>query len=214
MMREVIDLTGKRFGRLLVVLRSSLRTSSGGIKWVCECDCGTAVSVSGAALRRENGTRSCGCLHRESVARLGKSNKTHGGSTTPECRAWHAMKVRCHNVESDAYPDYGGRGIQVCDRWLNSFESFLEDMGPKPSPDHSIERIDNNGNYEPGNCRWATREEQANNKRSNKRFLVDGEMKTITQLAKERNILVSTLARRLSRDGLSIEEALARPNRR
>jgi len=124
------------------------------------------------------------------------------------------MKVRCHNVESDAYPDYGGRGIQVCDRWLNSFESFLEDMGPKPSPDHSIERIDNNGNYEPGNCRWATREEQANNKRSNKRFLVDGEMKTITQLAKERNILVSTLARRLSRDGLSIEEALARPNRR
>lgn len=212
-MRTSIDLTGKRFGRLVVVTKSNLRTPSGGVKWVCECDCGSTFNALGQSIRKGH-TLSCGCLHREAVSRMGKANATHGLSNTPEFRSWYSMKTRCYNEKSHAYPDYGGRGIKVCERWLNSFELFLKDMGPRPSVGHSIERNDNNGDYEPGNCRWATRLEQSNNKRSNKKFNIDGELKTITQLAKERGILVSTLARRLSRDSLSIEEALSRPNRK
>lgn len=151
----VIDMTGQRFSRLVVVRQSPL-WRHGCAQWECLCDCGERVTVNGHTLRNGN-TRSCGCLMR-----------THGESgpdRSPEYATWKGIKRRCSAPRCKDYKDYGGRGIRVCDRWLNSFENFLADMGRKPSPKHSIDRADNDGNYEPGNCRWATPSEQSKNRR-------------------------------------------------
>jgi hypothetical protein len=122
----------------------------------------------------KKGARSCGCLHREAAAQRGQLNRTHGegapGRKSIEYKAWGSMKERCYRLRATRYAQYGGRGIKVCDRWLNSFENFLADMGRRPSPEHSIDRIDNDGNYEPNNCRWATREEQRRNRTTPKRY--------------------------------------------
>lgn len=128
-------------------------------------------------------TRSCGCLGAETRV---TSNTTHGhrkrnGNATQVYAAWCSMKNRCHNATADRYDRYGGRGIKICDRWLESFENFLADMGEPPSPQHSLDRIDVNGNYEPSNCRWATQKEQSNNKQSSRKVTIDG----ITLTAKE-----------------------------
>lgn len=156
------DLTGKRFGRLLVAERSENR--NGKVSWKCFCDCSNIKIVTSNMLVSRH-TRSCGCLHREE---LSKRTKTHGhtanNTTTPEFRSWFSMIRRCTKENDHAYPRYGGRGIKICDRWL-SFSEFLKDMGERPSKDHSLDRIDVNGNYEPSNCRWATNVEQARNKR-------------------------------------------------
>jgi hypothetical protein len=154
------DLTGQRFGRWMV-LEISGRTSGQDLKWTCRCDCGTTRAVFGAGL--VNGcSRSCGCLARE----LAETRSTkHGGYGTLEFTTWQQMKTRCLNPRHHAYADYGGRGITVCERWRVSFADFLADMGPRPSALHSIDRINNDGNYEPGNCRWATRSEQRRNQR-------------------------------------------------
>jgi hypothetical protein len=153
-MRLFIDLTGKRFARLAAV-RCVDRSRC---LWECRCDCGTVRQIDGHSLRRGR-TRSCGCLRRERVV---ARSLTHGLSRTPEYTAWMAMKRRCGNP---GRPDYTGRGIKVCAEWKDSFEAFLEHMGPKPSPSHSLDRINNDGNYEPGNCRWATRSVQNANQR-------------------------------------------------
>jgi hypothetical protein len=126
-------------------------------------------------------TRSCGCLF---LSLLRKRLTIHGGSNTSEFSTWGLIKYRCNNKNSPDWKDYGGRGITVCSRWLNSFENFLEDMGNKPSKKHSIDRIDNNGNYDPSNCRWSTIIEQANNKRNNIFIKYNGEPKSALELSK------------------------------
>lgn len=137
--------------------------------------------------------------------------RTHGeGPEIKEYRAWRGLKTRCLNKKNAKYPKYGGRGITVCDRWLNSYENFLADMGRSPSPKHSVERKDNNGNYEPGNCRWATDKEQANNRRSSRIIQYNGQSKTIAQWADEIKIDQTTLLARIT-NGWSIGDAITKP---
>lgn len=156
--RSTADLLGRRFGRLLVWQRAG--TKNNQAIWLCKCDCGKEKLISSAKL--SGGTRSCGCLMLEMAA---KSMRTHGQSNTPEYNTWMAMKNRCLYPTSQSYVRYGGRGITVCKRWLQSFPAFLSDMGRKPSPKHSIDRIDNDLGYMPSNCRWATPSQQSLNRR-------------------------------------------------
>jgi len=152
------DLTSQRFGRWTVLGSSASRRE----RWDCRCDCGTTRSVRGSTLVAGE-SRSCGCLQREIAAALTK--ETHGQSRTALYGTWNMMIQRCTNPHVERYPLYGGRGIKVCERWRNDFAAFAADMGPKPSPQHSIDRTNNDGDYEPGNCRWATRSEQQRNTR-------------------------------------------------
>jgi hypothetical protein len=190
---------GTRVGRLVVI------RALPHYRYLCVCDCGKTCSVLKSQLKL-NRTRSCGCLHREE---LSQRSIRHGWAGTPEYESWHGMIQRCTNPKNSNYKDYGARGIAVCARWLD-FSAFLSDVGPRPSPLHTLERINNNGKYEPGNCRWATRKEQARNTRTSRRLTAMGKTLTVAEWAERAGLKYTTLYRRL-RAGWIAEEAIFAP---
>ena len=200
--KHVKDLTAIRFGRLLVVRLVAERTRDRGARWECLCDCGTIKVVAAHALKTAHAV-SCGCYNRE-------KGRTHGRSKTPEYRVWRSIFQRCFNPKCKGYPQYGGRGIAVCNRWRESFENFYADMGSRPSPQHSIDRVDNDGPYAPENCRWATRKEQMRNRRVNHLLTHDGKTMTIAEWSGSTGLPFNTITNRLQR-GWSIADAITKP---
>lgn len=155
------DLSGQTFGRL-TVLRLADERKGGRIAWLCQCSCGEVRTLTSHQLR-QGGTRSCGCYAREAC---GERARRHGSFGTPEYSIWAGIIQRTCNPKAPAWDNYGGRGITMCPRWRESFANFLADMGKRPSPDHSVERIDNEQGYSPENCKWILRSEQNRNKRN------------------------------------------------
>lgn len=204
---RLIDLTGRIFGRLTVLGRGE-NTPRGQARWECLCTCGEVRQFHGISLRNGE-TRSCGCLGRERTAIRAR---THGMTGSLEYNSWGSMIQRCTNPKNHKFPIYGGRGIMVCGRWLHSFENFLEDMGPRPSPKHSIERLDNDGPYTPKNSKWGTATDQNNNKRNSRRLTFGGETMTIAQWEKCLGFHRDVIWARL-KSGWSVEKALSTPPR-
>ena len=178
------DITGQKFTRLMVISKVSILQKSSNkliVHWLCICDCGNYVTVNSANLRR-GFTKSCGCLKMEVNK---QAPIKHGKRHTKEYNIWAGIKQRCRNQNSLAYKYYGARGINICDRWFDSFENFYTDMGDCPSKLHSIERVDNNLGYYKENCVWATCEEQANNKRNTRILEYNGKKYGILKWARE-----------------------------
>lgn len=206
-MSSFIDISGHKYGRLRVIKRDKNR--KGRTAWLCKCDCGTFVTVLRQSLR-SGATVSCGCYMREVTI---KAHKKHGHSPSsgksPEYSAWVSMIQRCNNPNSRAYKDYGARGIIVCDEWM-SFDNFLRDMGCRPDS-MTLDRIDNNGNYEPSNCRWATRKQQMRNRRNNRILEYNGKKLTLTEWSEETGLTIETIRNRL-RLGWDLSHALTVPS--
>jgi hypothetical protein len=199
------NLLGQAFGRLKAIGEGA-HIVDGGTTWICLCECGTTCRVRTCNLTSGK-TKSCGCTRHDSVTK-------HGMSETPEYHVWEGMLQRCTNPQYHQYSYYGGRGITVCLRWMQ-FENFFADMGRRP-PNLSLERIDNNVGYEPGNCRWATKTEQQNNRRNTVNLTIDGVTKSVTQWSMETGIGTRTLEHRL-KSGWHPKQAVftkVRPHRR
>jgi hypothetical protein len=206
-MRSLLDLTGQRFGKL-TVLAEVPRTNRRERRWQCRCDCGKEQSLNQRSLRTDR-VRSCGCLTREALA---KSHEKHGHASgyrqTRAYSAWAAMLQRCRNPKNPRYSQYGGRGISVCEEWLQ-FEPFLTDLG-EPPEGHSLDRIDNDGNYEPSNVRWSDRISQQNNRRCNHLLTYDGITDTVTGWSRRAGLTAHVIRKRL-RLGWSVEDTLTKP---
>lgn len=207
--RNLINLCGEKFNRLVVLEYLGRKRHSS--YWLCRCDCGATIKVSAGALKT-GGTKSCGCYRKNRMSGLTLSHGERGGEnrihTSPEYRAWGGMKERCYNKKSRDYKYYGGVGIFVCDEWINSFEAFLGDMGRKPDSSYSIDRIDSAGPYSPQNCRWATWKQQARNRKNNTGLCG---YKTISEFAeKHSRVPYHNFKTRISR-GWSLRDAASRP---
>ena len=212
------DLTGQRFGKLVAisfVRRPSGKDGRSKIYWTCKCDCGNTTEVNSGNIGNGH-TSSCGCLMREIAV---SANVTHGLTGTRVYDIWVNMIARTKNIKNNDYRNYGARGISVCDRWL-TFVRFKEDMYSNyllhasqfGEENTSIERVDNSKGYSPDNCTWSTRIEQGQNKRNNKRYLVNGELLTRRDISAIYKISINTLKGRTSR-GCSAEQMIASPNK-
>lgn len=209
-------LTGKRFGRLTAI--KDVGSQNWKRMWLCKCDCGGEKVVTCGNLN-SGIIQSCGCLQRET---RGKSRRIHGLTRSREYARWQAMLRRCFDPTHESFKDYGGRGITVCDRWKSSVVAYLEDIGQMPGENYSVDRIDNNANYSCGkcqectdngwtmNCRWATREQQSRNARSNRMFTINGKTRCLTAWCTQYSVPVTTAWHRLKRH-LTIEESLGIP---
>lgn len=205
------QLAGRRYGRWTVISEVLPRDPKCR-RWECRCDCGVVKSVSQGSLEH-GGTQSCGCLSREMASARATHGTTRGGNRhgSPEYRIWCGMRSRCNNPAYPEYHLYGGRGIRICPDW-DDFLQFLEDMGPRPSPKHSVDRVNNDGPYSKDNCRWATLAEQQNNRRGNHVLTFRGESHTLAQWARITGIHPHTLQRRIE-NGWPPERALTEPTR-
>ena len=202
--KPIKDITGQRFGRLTVLSRGEKRGKYTGAFWICKCDCGTIVNVSGNSLRRGE-TKSCGCLRKDLMKRS-QEQKVTG---TRLYHIWQGMKRRTMTKTNPRYKDYGGRGITVCPEWRDSFEAFRDwSMANGYQEDLTLDRIDNDGNYDPSNCRWATPKEQGNNTRRNRKIEYNGEVHTLTEWAKIKGMSITTLSARINARGWTIDRAL------
>lgn len=209
-----VNLTGQRFGRWTALYDTGETAAGGNRLWLCRCDCGTERVLRSASLRlksakpRQKASQSCGCLMRE-LARDShlKHGHAQGGELSAEYRTWMGMKARCYQQRHSSYAFYGAKGIIVCDRWRQSFDAFLADVGPRPSPKHTLDRINSRGHYEPGNVRWATMKQQQLNRTNNRWITAFGRTQTVTQWADELHMDPRTIRQRISA-GATTEQAL------
>lgn len=200
---KLIDLTGCVFGRLTVTGRAN---AQGKPRWICTCSCGGQTTTTGPNLKRGM-ARSCGCL-REEMRRRPKWSEPVSANRS-EYNSWTNARRRCEDPDDRYFHLYGGRGIEMCEAWRNDFSAFLRDMGRKPGPSYSIDRIDNDKGYEPGNCRWATAAEQTKNRRVTRWVVLFGETMTLTEACQKFGLSTSRVRQRL-RSGCSDEEAFSR----
>ena len=196
----ILDITGRRFTRLYVVGLYEVRNKRA--YWNCLCDCGNTLISRSDALK-EGHTKSCGCWNTDRI-------RTHGRSTTPEFKTWQSILQRCENSKDANYPNYGGRGICVCERW-QKFQNFFIDMGPRPSNQHSIDRKDNDGNYEPDNCRWATRFEQMNNRSITLHLTFLNQTKPLGEWARQYGLKSNIVWNRIFICNWTVDQALTTP---
>ncbi len=205
--RKAKDITGQRFGMLVVLERDfTIDELKKNASWIVKCDCGRIHTTKGYRLRN-GGAKSCGCV----FTAHGHCRRKNGkAKTTPEYKTWRNIKSRCYNPNATYYEYYGGSGIGVCERWLESFENFLEDMGPRPSKTHSIERVDNYCDYGPKNCIWTIKKVQMANRRNSRILTFDGESMPINFWAERLGMKYASLNGRIRR-GWSVERALTTP---
>lgn len=203
-----LELTGQKFGRLTCRKPMGVDSHNNSL-WLFDCECGNTIIAKGSSVKNGR-VKSCGCLAREAASRLGKqlglASKTHGMTDTRQYGIWCAMIRRCENKNVGSYEYYGGRGIRVCSRW-HSFESFWEDMGPTYKDGLEIDRIDNDGDYCPENCRWVSRMKQMNNCSHNRKITHGGKTLTLSQWERETGIDNRTIGARLNR-GWSVQKTL------
>lgn len=202
-MRRFIDLTNQKFGRLTALYR--LHNTDGKTKWLCICECGNLAETSLSHLRN-GGAKSCGCLHKEMMI---QTFTKHNKSNTRLYNIWQGMKKRCYNINDEAYKYYGGRGIKVCNEWLNDFQAFYDwAMNNDYKENLTIDRIDVDTDYKPGNCRWATNKDQQRNKRSNNYYTINGETHCLKEWCEILNLNYYTVHNRIVRYSWPIEKAL------
>lgn len=204
-MRNKKDITGKKFGRLTAL--SEVQASvNGKIKWVCVCECGKRKEIFKTNIISGK-SKSCGCLQKECVSMANKKRKVHGALNTGAYKSWKAMNQRCCNPNNESYDNYGGRGIRVCERWLNSFENFYADMGDRPKG-KSLDRIDNDRKYCPENCKWSSAKEQSNNRRNSIVLTLNGESKTMSEWSRLTGIKYITIWTRIKKYNWPVSKAL------
>lgn len=207
-MPKFINLTGQKIGRLSVI---KLAEKGPRAWWICICDCGTIKTISSSLLRSGQIT-SCGCYKKENDGKhCIKHGMAAGGKVTPEYNCWRHMKRRCLNPKDGKYDRYGGRGIKICDRWINNFENFLSDMGKRPFAWSEINRIDNDGNYTPENCEWTSKKINNRNRMDNHRIEFNSSNLSIAEWAEKTGISWHTIYYRIFRHKWPIEKALTTP---
>ena len=203
-MSRPLDILGSRFGKLVAV--EEMPRKDGMRQWRMRCDCGAEIVTLQKNFASGGTRRSCGCANTQ-------PNQLHGMSTSPEYKHWINMITRCETPSATGFQHYGGRGIRVCDRWRKDFMAFYSDMGPRPSPRHSVDRIDVNGPYSPENCRWATQKVQARNTRVNHTVRLNGRSMPLAEAAENAPVPYNTVLYRIRR-GWSVEDAVSREQQR